>query len=143
MKLETHKEVMEAFLRGEKLVHKEYGKTDTEHFLYLSDAGYICEEDGAGAKPHRVPICWRIVDPEWETLPWPPHIRTTSMKSYLPSVLALVFFLSALMYAVSFYPGIMNVSMEYELVMSLLLGGVFASAGAVVGTSFREMNNRN
>lgn len=67
MKLETPKEVMEAFLRGEKLVHKDYGKTDPEHWLYLSETGYICEEDGAGAKPHRVPITFRE-DPEWETL---------------------------------------------------------------------------
>lgn len=68
MKLHDTREVMEAFLRGEKLIHKNYGKENQEHFLYLSDAGYICEEDGAGAKTHRVPLTGSLEDPEWETI---------------------------------------------------------------------------
>ena len=66
MTLSTPKEVMEAFLRGEKLIHKTYGKDDPSQWLYLSDAGYVCEEDGAGAKTHRVPLTFREGDPEWE-----------------------------------------------------------------------------
>lgn len=64
MKLLNHKQVMEAFLQGHKLVHKNYNGDDI--WLYLSKDGWISEEDGATAKADRVPICWRLEDPEWE-----------------------------------------------------------------------------
>lgn len=61
--LETPKEVMQAFLDGHKLINSEYHDSTDEHYLYLSDAGLICEEDGAGAKAHRVPLLMR--NGEW------------------------------------------------------------------------------
>jgi hypothetical protein len=53
---------MAAFLAGCTLTHTKYSG---EMWLYLSDAGFVCEEDGAGAKPHRVPLSFRDGDPGW------------------------------------------------------------------------------
>lgn len=66
MKLHSAKEVFEAFLAGKRLQNKHY--KGEEIWLYLSEAGFICEEDGAGAKGHRVDLLWRDGDPEWETI---------------------------------------------------------------------------
>jgi hypothetical protein len=69
VKLTDHAQVMRAFLAGHRLVHKDYGYEDgDDNWLYLSEQGFICEEDGAGAKSHRVPLCWRSEDPCWEIL---------------------------------------------------------------------------
>lgn len=61
IELLTSKQIMEAFLAGEKLAHEEYYNgysndltKDCEHYLYLDESGFICEEDGAGAKSDRV-----------------------------------------------------------------------------------------
>ena len=61
MELLTPRQIMEAFLNGEKLAHEEYYNAynnditkECQHYLYLSDDGFICEEDGAGAKSDRV-----------------------------------------------------------------------------------------
>ena len=61
IELFTPKQVMQAFLAGEKLAHNYYCNgwqndlsKEAEHYLYLSDSGYICEEDGAQAKTDRV-----------------------------------------------------------------------------------------
>lgn len=70
MKLETAREVMEAFLAGKKLVNKNYGLGDPIHdmYLYLSEFGWICEEDGAGAKANRVPMVGNYDENQWETI---------------------------------------------------------------------------
>ena len=62
--LHTPKEVMQAFLDGHKLQNSNYCSGD-EYYLYLSDTGQICEEDGAGAKEDRVPICIRFGESWW------------------------------------------------------------------------------
>lgn len=68
VKLETPVQVMRAFLKGHKLINSEYHDNTGEQYLYLSESGQICEEDGAGAKPHRVPICMRETEIWWEIL---------------------------------------------------------------------------
>jgi len=68
IKLETAAQVMRAFLKGHKLINSEYHDDTGEQYLYLSDTGMICEEDGAGAKANRVPICMRSEDTWWEIL---------------------------------------------------------------------------
>lgn len=50
------REIMEAFLAGKKLINKNYKDENGEFYLYLESTGYIAEEDGAGAKSHRVPM---------------------------------------------------------------------------------------
>lgn len=68
-KLSTAKEVMQAFLDGERLTNKHYRDSTGEMWLYLSEYGDICEEDGAGAKAHRCNhFDFRGEDPEWCTL---------------------------------------------------------------------------
>ena len=67
--LENARDIMQAFLDGERLVHSNYGvidipggglEDDGEMWLYLSKSGYICEEDGASVKHHRIsPIALR------------------------------------------------------------------------------------
>ena len=60
IKLETPKDVMLAFLCGKKLVNSCYGVGNADYqYLFLSESGYICEEDHAGAKNDRVPIAMR------------------------------------------------------------------------------------
>lgn len=66
------KQVMEAFLAGEKLSNEKYFNgwgnditKEPDHYLYLSDTGQICEEDGAGAKSDRVPITMRNGEKWW------------------------------------------------------------------------------
>ncbi len=60
------KQVMEAFLAGERLINSKYCNgwdndlsKEPEHYLYLDDGGYIAEEDGATAKGDRIPISFR------------------------------------------------------------------------------------
>ena len=66
IELLTPKQVMEAFLAGEKLNNSIYhGSEDNPIYLYLSDAGYICEEDGAVAKHDRLPIAMRNEEKWW------------------------------------------------------------------------------
>lgn len=60
--LETAKQVMKAFLNGHRLANTDYDSQDC--WLYLSEWGDICEEDGAGAKADRVPITMRN-DQKW------------------------------------------------------------------------------
>jgi hypothetical protein len=63
-KLDSPKEVMEAFLAGHKLQNTNYKADD--NWLYLEPlGGYIAEEDGAGAKSDRVPICMRGGEEWW------------------------------------------------------------------------------
>jgi hypothetical protein len=73
IKLHNAKEVMESFLNGLCIIHTDYGlkvngseKTyDGDIYLYLSDTGYISEEDGATVKHNRIaPIAFRS-DIEW------------------------------------------------------------------------------
>ena len=69
IKLETPKQVMQALIDGHKIIHSGYGwNNDTSkacgEYLFMSDHGDICEEDGAGAKQDRFPICMRG-DEEW------------------------------------------------------------------------------
>lgn len=54
---------MQAFLDGHKLQNTNYHGVD--YWLYLSDSGQLCEEDGAGAKADRVPICMRGEEKWW------------------------------------------------------------------------------
>jgi hypothetical protein len=54
---------MLAFLAGERLSNTLYCSEGI--WLYLDDSGYICEEDGAGAKPHRVPIIFHNEETWW------------------------------------------------------------------------------
>jgi hypothetical protein len=62
--LESPKQIMEAFLSGKKLQNDEYQGID--YYLYLDmDTGFICEEDGAGAKAHRAPMCMRNDEKWW------------------------------------------------------------------------------
>lgn len=62
--LESPREVMEAFLAGKKLQNDLYWGDG--HWLYLDVySGYICEEDGAGAKSGRVPITMRYDEKWW------------------------------------------------------------------------------
>lgn len=62
--LETPREVMEAFLAGKNLQNDLYQGEDI--YLYLdTDTGFICEEDGAGAKSDRVPITMRNSEKWW------------------------------------------------------------------------------
>ena len=68
VKLETSAQVMRAFLSGHKLINSSYYDKDGDFYLYLSDSGQICEEDGAGAKAFRVPICMRNFDDWWAIL---------------------------------------------------------------------------
>jgi hypothetical protein len=68
--LTTPKEVMESFLNGDKLINSIYGGefgpiVAPEVYLYLNEAGFICEEDGAGAKAFRVPITMRDEERWW------------------------------------------------------------------------------
>ena len=56
--LKNPKEVMQAFLNGNKLQNSCYNDDSGEFYLQLID-GQICEEDGAGAKADRVPILMR------------------------------------------------------------------------------------
>ena len=67
VRLNTPRDVMTAFLAGHKLINSEYQDGTGEQYLYLDEAGSLCEEDGAGAKPHRVPICMRG-EAWWEIL---------------------------------------------------------------------------
>lgn len=69
LELMTPKQVMEAFLAGHRLGNSAY---DTEEmWLYLDDvSGYICEEDGAGAKANRLPIGMRNNE-KWWIMPSP------------------------------------------------------------------------
>lgn len=61
--LNNCKEVMLAFLGGMKLQNSSYYGDD--YFLYLSETGIICEEDGAGAKADRLPFAFRTDDVKW------------------------------------------------------------------------------
>lgn len=62
--LDNPKEVMEAFLAGKNLQNDLYQGQDV--YLYLEIVtGYICEEDGAGAKSDRVPITMRNDEKWW------------------------------------------------------------------------------
>lgn len=62
--LDSPKEVMDAFLAGKKLQNDLY--YGDGQWLYLdTDSGYICEEDGAGAKSDRVPITMRNGEKWW------------------------------------------------------------------------------
>lgn len=71
-KLDSAKEVMEAFLAGHKLIWKGYGNDESgQYYLYLEEIGYIAEEDGAEAKPDRVDFTWRGKDPNWRILDLP------------------------------------------------------------------------
>ena len=75
--LKTPREVMEAFLRGSKLVNNRYGarEYDDKYTIFLCmKNGRIVEEDGAGAKDIDVPMTfrdettkwWELEDNEWE-----------------------------------------------------------------------------
>jgi hypothetical protein len=64
LNLKNPKEVMEAFLNGNKLQNSCYNDESGEHYLQLVD-GQICEEDGAGAKSDRVPILMRNNEEWW------------------------------------------------------------------------------
>lgn len=67
IELKTAREVMEALLNGDKVAHTGYGiyesdgiyLHDEELYIYISNFGDLCEEDGAGCKQHRFPICFR------------------------------------------------------------------------------------
>lgn len=71
--LETPKQVMQAFLSGEKLQNDIYKDDCGDIYLYMDENGFICEEDGAGAKSDRCPITmrndtkWRIIKPQSPT----------------------------------------------------------------------------
>ncbi len=66
IELTTPKQVMQAFLAGEKLNNTAYfGAEGNEIYLYMNLAGYICEEDGAGAKQDRLPIAMRNGEIWW------------------------------------------------------------------------------
>ncbi len=66
--LESPKQVMQAFLAGEKLNNSLYfGADGNDIYLYMNEAGYLCEEDGAGAKQDRLPIAMRN-DEKWWTV---------------------------------------------------------------------------
>lgn len=85
VRLNTTREVMQALLDGHRLVHNAYGESeDGEMYLYLSESGYICEEDGAGAKAHRVPLCGNLYDPGWRILA-PSSASETAPASGSPS----------------------------------------------------------
>jgi hypothetical protein len=62
--LENPKEIMLALLNGKRLQNSEYC-SDSDVWLYLDDSGFICEEDGAGAKSHRFPILMRNGERWW------------------------------------------------------------------------------
>ena len=68
--LHSAREVMQALLAGGRLINRYYGDpSDDEQYLYLDEAGYLCEEDGASAKAHRTNhFCWRGDDPQWRLL---------------------------------------------------------------------------
>jgi hypothetical protein len=68
--LHSPREVMIALLSGGRLVHAKYGSTEgDEQWLEMGEDGHICEEDGAGAKTHRVNFfSWRETDPQWQLL---------------------------------------------------------------------------
>lgn len=70
VRLQTPREVLIAFLCGARLQNKHYRDDTGEMFLYLdADSGHFCEEDGAGAKVHRVEhFSFREEDPEWEII---------------------------------------------------------------------------
>jgi hypothetical protein len=69
MKLKTPKEVMRAFLEGRKIINFLYPSSVTgDFYLYLSCAGFICEEDGATVKECNIDFSFRGNDPEWETV---------------------------------------------------------------------------
>jgi Fe-S oxidoreductase len=66
IELLTPKQVMEAFLSGNKLINSKYCNgwgndlsKEPEHYLYLDESGYIAEEDGATAKNDRIPLSMR------------------------------------------------------------------------------------
>lgn len=69
-RLHSPREVMLAFLAGAKLQNKHYRDDTGEYHLYLDRrSGYLCEEDGAGAKVHRVDhFSYRDDDPEWDVI---------------------------------------------------------------------------
>ncbi len=75
--LHSPREVMLAFLAGGRLVHAQYGADDDDGlWLELGPDGHICEEDGAGAKSHRVNcFSWRESDPKWQLLVDAPSSR--------------------------------------------------------------------
>lgn len=71
LELLNPKQVMEAFLSGHKLSNTKYFngwgndlEKEVEHYLYMDESGYICEEDGATAKNDRIPISMRN-DEQW------------------------------------------------------------------------------
>lgn len=65
LELQTPKQVMQAFLSGLRLQNTYYNDPDKENYLYLDESGFICEEDGAGAKRDRVPITMRSGEKWW------------------------------------------------------------------------------
>lgn len=69
IKLKNPGEVMKALLAGHKLIWNGYGHDESgDCYLYLSDTGYLCEEDGAGLKADRLDITFRNEDPNWRIL---------------------------------------------------------------------------
>jgi hypothetical protein len=62
--LDSPKEIMLALLNGDRLQNSNYCH-DSDVWIYLDDSGFICEEDGAGAKAQRVPILMRNGEKWW------------------------------------------------------------------------------
>lgn len=69
IQLATAKQVMQALLAGHKLIWKGYGDDESgDHYIYLDESGFLCEEDGAGLKGSRLDLVFRGEDPNWRIL---------------------------------------------------------------------------
>jgi hypothetical protein len=69
IKLENPRQVMGALLGGLKLVWSGYGDDESgDCYIYLSESGYLCEEDGAGLKANRIDLTFRGNNPNWRIL---------------------------------------------------------------------------